>query len=344
MPERQTFEIAERPIGQGQACYVIAEIGINHGGDEGCCADLITAAAEAGADAAKLQTVTPDHSYHPDTESYALFKDSVLSDDALRRLMAHARAAGIALFSTPGDLAALALIGGVDMPALKISSGLLTNLPLIKAAAATGRPLILSTGMAHLAEVLAARDAASGAGAQALAFLHCTSLYPAPPEQLNLRAMATLREATGCVVGYSDHHDGDAACVAAVAAGAALIEKHVTLDATTPGADHAISLEPAAFAAMVKRVRELETMLGSDAKVPTPDEEPLREARHRRLVAARTMQAGERIAADDLYLMRLPAETAAMPAAELDAVVGHRTSRPVARLEGITVDMLTGDD
>lgn len=344
MPERPTFEIAGRSIGPGHPCYVIAEIGINHGGDEGRCTDLIAAAAEAGADAAKLQTVTPDHSYHPDTESYALFKDSVLSEDALRRLMERARAAGIALFSTPGDLAALALIVRVGMPALKISSGLLTNLPLIAAAAATGRPLILSTGMAHLAEVLAARDAAVGAGAEALAFLQCTSLYPAPSTQLNLRAIATLRAATGCSVGFSDHHDGDMACLAAVAAGAALIEKHVTLNATAPGGDHAISLEPAAFAAMVTRVREVETMLGSDAKAPTPEEEPLRGARHRRLVAARALQAGERIAADDLHLMRLPSETAAMRAAELDAVVGHRTSRPVARLEGITADLLAADD
>ena len=218
------------------------------------------------------------------------------------------------------------------MPAIKISSGLLTNLPLIRAAAETGRPLILSTGMARLDEVTEAVAAARAAGCAALAVLQCTSLYPAPAASLNLRAMATLAAATRGPVGYSDHHPGGLASVVAVVAGACLIEKHFTLDATAPGADHAISLEPDAFAAMVRDIRAVETMLGSAEKAPVSAEATLREGRHRRLVAARDLGAGAVLAAGDLYLMRLPADRAALPAKQLPDVIGRRLSRAAPRL------------
>lgn len=337
-----SFSIAGRQIGQGQPCFIIAEIGINHGGDERLCAAMISAAAKAGADAVKLQTVTPEESYHPSTESYRLFSNSLLGRAALRRLMAHAQAMGVALFSTPGDFSALALISEVDMPAIKISSGLLTNLPLIRAAAQTGKPLVISTGMAYLAEVVEAISTAREAGCDAIAVLQCTSLYPAPSTRLNLRAMRTLGDAVGAPVGYSDHHDGALASIAAVAAGACLIEKHFTLDAMAAGADHAISLEPEAFAAMVRDIRLIEAMLGDPSKVPTPEEALLRESRHRRLVAARDIGAGETIRATDLYLMRLPAEQPALQAKRFDEVIGRRTTCAVPRLSGLLADMVEG--
>lgn len=337
-----SFAIAERRIGPGLPCFVIAEVGINHGGNEARCAEMIDAAAVAGADAVKLQTVTAEESYHPDTESYRLFRAASLSEAALRRLMQRARGANVVLFSTPGDFTALALVCAVGMPAIKISSGLLTNVPLIRAAAATGRPLILSTGMARLGEVVDAVNAARDARCSSLAVLQCTSLYPAPSADINLRAMGELAEATAAPVGYSDHHPGALASVAAVAAGACVIEKHFTLDATLPGADHSISLEPADFAAMVRDIRTVEAMLGRREKVPAAAEEKLRDGRHRRLAAARAIGKGEVLRAEDVLLMRLPAERAALPAQRFEHVVGRKAAKPMAKLSGITADMVEG--
>jgi len=336
------FTIDGRGIGDGHPTWIIAEVGINHGGDEKRCAEMIDAAAEAGADAVKLQTVNPDVSYHPETESYRVFKNSVLAEASLLRLAERARNVGVTLFSTPGDHLALDLMSSVGMPAVKISSGLLTNLPLIKSAAETGLPLIMSTGMAFEKEVDAAVSSASRAGGGDIALLQCTSLYPAPSQSLNLRAMETLKNRFGVPVGYSDHHDGGLACVAAVAMGAALIEKHFTLDQGVPGADHRISLEPDAFARMVAEIRMVERMFGSSEKEPDAAEIPVRDGRHRRLVAARNINAGEILGAKDLLLMRLPSEQPALPAFRLDEVLGQRTVRSVSRFSGLTAEMVEG--
>lgn len=338
----RTFRIEGRAIGDGAGVFIIAEVGINHNGSETEAARLIDEAAAAGADAVKLQTVTPEESYHPDTESYRLFSGSGLSRDELQRLQKHARKAGIILFSTPGDPTALRLLRDLDMPAIKISSGLMTNLPLIRLAAASGKPLIVSAGMAQLDEIVAAVKVARDAGCRELALLQCTSLYPAPAETLNLRAMDALRGLCDGPVGYSDHHPGHLACVAAVAGGATIIEKHFTLDASVPGADHAISIEPREFAEMVKAIRAVEAMLGSRDKAPVEAELALRAGRHRRLVAARDVRAGETIAAADLYLMRLPGDRDGLPASRLDDVVGRKTKRGIARLSGVTADMIEG--
>jgi len=337
LPPRE-ISVAGRKIGGTHPCFVIAEIGVNHGGDEALCAAMIEEAAHAGADAVKLQTVTPEESYHPETESYAIFAASVLPEGAQERLVGCAKEAGVVLFSTPGDLSALARLEAAGVPAIKISSGLLTNVPLIRAAAETGKPLILSTGMAQMSEVETAVEAACESGCQAFAILQCTSLYPAPASSLNLRAMDALRQSFGVPVGYSDHHEGALACIAAVAAGASLIEKHFTLDCSAPGADHAISLEPDEFAAMSRDIRAVEAMLGSSAKAPVEAELPLREARHRRLVAARDLAAGEVIHSGDVFLMRLPADRPALPAGWLDRVLGRKVRQPVARLAGLTED------
>lgn len=330
--------IAGRPIGGSAPTFIIAEIGVNHGGDEAQCAALIDAAAATGADAIKLQTVTPAESYHPRTESYRIFSQTELPPDALPRLMARAAERDVVLFSTPGDFDALAMLLAANVPAIKISSGLLTNTPLIARAAATGKPLILSTGMAHMSEIEAAVTTARDAGAGGLALLQCTSLYPAPPATLNLAAMATLAAEFHVPVGYSDHCDGALACIAAVAAGAKLIEKHFTMDASQPGADHHISLEPGPFAAMVREIRNVEAMLGSAQKAPTADEAPLRSGRHRRLAARRDIAVGETLAPQDIALMRLLPEAPGLEARNLDHVLGRRTVRPIACHAGIVAE------
>jgi sialic acid synthase SpsE len=336
------FKIADLTVGAGAPCFVIAEIGINHGGDERLCADMIQAAARAGADAVKLQTVTPDESYHPDTESYRTFKGATLSRAANERMIGAAREAGIILFSTPGDPTALRMLLDLDVPAIKISSGLLTNLPLIELGAASGKPLIMSTGMAREDEVAEAVTAAREAGCRDMALLQCTSLYPAPAGTLNLNAMTALARIGNCPVGYSDHHPGHLAVLASVAGGAKLIEKHFSLDVSVPGADHAISIEPAEFGRMVADIRNVEAMLGSSEKAPVEAELALRDGRHRRLVSARDLAAGTSLSAGDLLLMRLPANQQALPAKQFRDVIGKRTRRAISRLTGLTADAIEG--
>lgn len=336
------ISIAGRAIGKGAPCFVIAEVGINHGGDEVLCAEMIDEAAKSGADAIKLQTVTAEESYHPDIDSYRVFKDAALSRDANIRMMEKAAKAGVILFSTPGDPTALQLLFDIGVPAIKISSGLLTNLPLIEMSAAGGKPLILSTGMARAEEVADAVRAARVGGCCEMAILQCTSLYPAPASALNLNAMAALARIGDCPVGYSDHHTGHLAVLAAVAGGAKVIEKHFTFDASKPGADHAISIEPDEFAQMMRSIREIEAMLGSSEKAPVEAESKLRDGRHRRLVSARDLPAGASIGSGDIFLMRLPADREALPASRLRDVLGKRTRSAIPRLSGLTAAAIEG--
>lgn len=343
MPSDKCMTINGRPIGTGHSTYIIAEIGINHNGSEALCAEMITAAAASGADAVKLQTVCAEESYHPASESYEVFRHASLSEDEMIRLSSHARSCRIDFFSTPGEPRSLRSLLKLRMPAIKISSGLLTNLPLIEEAAASGSPLILSTGMAHMTEVAEAVDTARRAGATDIAVLQCTSLYPAPPETLNLAAMNTMRDELSVVVGYSDHCAGRLACIAAVAAGASLIEKHFSTTPDALGADHAISIGAAEFSAMVSEIRCAEAMLGQPKKTPSAAELELRDGRHRRLVAACDMEAGHRISADDLYLMRLPPDRDALPARDIKKVVGRKLTTAVTRLTGITADIVDSE-
>ncbi|GGE35117.1 N-acetylneuraminate synthase [Agaricicola taiwanensis] len=323
--------IAGRRIGAGEPAFVIAEVGINHGGSEEVAAQMIRAAAQAGADAVKLQTVDADESYAPGTASYAEFKGKELTLEAHVRLKALADSLGLILFTTPADPPSLQLSIAAGFPAIKISSGLSTNLPLIRRCAATRAPLILSTGMAEIADIDAALAAIEEGGGREVAILQCTSLYPAPAEVLNLTAMAALAERYARPVGYSDHHDGTLAVLAAVALGASVIEKHFTLDRTTPGADHALSLEPEPFARMVADIRAVEAMRGDGVKRPTEEEQRLKAQRHRCLTARRHLKAGHVLDEDDIGLMRpLPGQAGLAPAA-FDATVGRRLARDVAR-------------
>jgi len=336
------IRIAGRPIGPGHHAFIIAEVGINHGGDEALAARMIDAAAEAGADAVKFQTVDVAESYMPGTASHEAFQGKDLPVDALRRLVTRAQARGIVLFSTPGDAKSLGKMVEAGMPAVKISSGLMTNLPLIGAAAATGLPLVISTGMAHLDEVQEAVAAARQAGGREIVLLHCTSLYPAPAGTLNLSAMATLAEATGCPVGYSDHFDGALACLTAVARGACMIEKHFTFDRTQAGADHHISATPDEFAALVRDIRMIEAMHGDGVKRPTPAEERLRDGRHRVLVSRDVIAAGTILTPAMFRLMRPLPGTAALPAKQLDAVCGRPAKRSIAAGTPVTAADIEG--
>lgn len=325
------FAIADRIIGDGSPCFVIAEIGINHGGSVELAVEMLRSARRAGADAAKFQTVDVDESYVPGTASYREFKDKALDLESYRKLVAIGQEVGIVVFTTPADPPGLELARACGMPAFKVSSSMLASTQMIEAMGRTGLPIIMSTGMGNEREVDRAVAAVRNVGRSPIALLQCTSLYPAPAETLNLSAMATLRARYGCPVGYSDHHLGDLAVTTAVGMGASVIEKHFSLDRSAPGADHALSLEPADFAEMVKRIRMVEAMKGDGVKRATAEEERLKLERHRCLIARRDIRAGQTFSADDICMKRpLPGQVG-LPPDRLDSVLGKRSAVAIAQ-------------
>ncbi|HET7292536.1 MAG TPA: N-acetylneuraminate synthase family protein [Vicinamibacteria bacterium] len=283
---KAAFEIAGRRVGHGQPCYVIAEAGVNHNCDVQLGYKLVETAAAAGADAIKFQSYTaskiatrvaPRYWFEPQdpqgTQWDTFAKLDKLSDRDFKALLGHARQVGITAFSTPFDDEAVDFLKALDVPAFKIASADLTCHPLLDRAARVGKPMILSTGTATLAEVEEALEVCRRAGNEEVVLLHCTLKYPCPPEGINLRMMEHLMRAFPEVpVGLSDHSLGISVPQAAVALGACVIEKHYTIDKTLPGSpDHHLSVDPPEMKAMLAGIRTVEKALGKARK----DVEPL---------------------------------------------------------------------
>lgn len=271
------IEISGRKIGPGQPVYIVAEMSANHGRDFNQAAAIVRAARDAGADAVKTQTYTPDTlTLRADTDLfrisggtpwdgrnlYDLYSEACMPWEWQPKLKALAEELGLGFFSTAFDCTAVDFLEGMNVPAHKAASFELVDIPLIEKMARTGKPLFLSTGMATMEEIAEAVQAARNAGAAEIALLKCTSAYPAPPEEMNLRAIAHLAEVFQVPVGLSDHSLGIAVPVAAAALGACIVEKHLTLSRSIPGPDDAFSLEPHEFKAMVESIRTCEKALG----------------------------------------------------------------------------------
>jgi len=343
--------IAGRQVGGDAPPLVVAEAGVNHNGDPALALALVDAAADAGADAVKFQAFAADSLASADAPQAAYQRERApaatqlemlrvleLSPAAWRAIRDRAVERGIAFFASPFDAGSLRLLLDLDVPAIKVGSGDLTNLPLLRAVAAAGRPVVLSTGMATLDEVEAAVAALRAAGDPPLVLLHCTSAYPAPAEAANLSAMSTLRAAFDVPVGYSDHTLGIATSIAAAALGAALVEKHLTVDRSLPGPDHAASIEPAELAALVDGVRIAHAAIGDGIKRPAAVEGELTRLARRSLVAARDLAAGATISAADLDARR-PAD--GISPMRLDEVIGRRAARELPaghRLTAVDLD------
>ncbi len=310
--------VDNRTLGPGSPAYVIAELSANHNQDFDQAVQLIRAAKDAGADAIKLQTYTPDTiTIDCDNEYfrvgggtlwdgrtlYDLYGEAYTPWEWQPKLKAIANDLGLDLFSTPFDFTAVDFLEEMGVPAYKIASFELVDLPLIRRVAQTGKPLIMSTGMATLAEIDEAVSAARQAGAAQIALLKCNSGYPAPPEEMNLRTIPHLAEAFGVPVGLSDHTLGIAVPVAAVALGACIIEKHFTLSRAVPGPDSAFSLEPYEFKAMVDAVRVAEKALGRVAYDVAPHEAASRVFR-RSLFVVKDMQAGDVFSEENVRSIR----------------------------------------
>ena len=325
------------PIGEGHPVAVIAEIGVNHEGDAAICARMIEAAAGAGAHFAKLQIIDAEKNYAPGTASHQIFSRAWLAPEDVAGLFRYAREIGIEIFATTGDPDTLAWVDRLEPAGHKISSGLLTHLPLIAMAARTGRPLMMSAGMAEDADVDAAIAAARGASGVVL--LHCTSIYPAPIDQLNLKAIRRLADRYTVPVGYSDHTLGIEVPALAVAAGAVAIEKHFTLDSSREGFDHAISLESKGFADMTASLRRVTAALGQATKRLSDAERWSARINHRYIVAARDLPKGHRVADTDIAFLRLRPDAAhGLEPRNIDQIIGQRLRVPLKRFAAVTAD------
>ena len=294
--------------------FIIAEAGVNHNGSVELAMKLVDVAARAGADAVKFQTFksVKEISRHAEKAEYQKSTTGTeesflemaikleLDEDAHRQLMARAREQHIMFLSSPFETDSIDFLHALGLPLMKVSSGQVTNLPFLRHVGALGTEIILSTGMATLAEVETAVEVlvAAGTRREAISILHCTTAYPTPFADVNLRAMVTMREALGVPTGYSDHTLGIEVPVAAVALGATIIEKHFTLDRGMEGPDHSASLEPDELAAMVRAIRNIETALGDGVKRPARSEGANTPLARRSIVAARAIRKGEVLTAD----------------------------------------------
>jgi N,N'-diacetyllegionaminate synthase len=322
---------------------IIAEAGVNHNGDLAVARELIKVAATAGADRIKFQTFNADRlvttcavkapyqvrNSGGDESQHAMLRRLELSRDMHVELIARCKACGIQFFSTGFDLESIDLLAELGASDFKIPSGEITNLPYLRRIGGYKKPVILSTGMSSLGEIEAALTALehSGTPHNQVTVLHCTTEYPTPMAEVNLRAMLTIRDAFGVAVGYSDHTPGIEVAVAAVALGASVIEKHFTLDRNLPGPDHKASIEPSELRAMVSAIRNIEQALGSGIKQASQGEAKNKPISRKSLVAARAIRAGEAFTEANLTAKRPGTGLSPM---RWDEVLGRKAPRDFA--------------
>jgi N-acetylneuraminate synthase len=338
--QTKSFLVGDRPVGPGEPVFIIAEAGVNHNGDVNLAKKLVNVAEEAGADAVKFQTFRAHevasqiaglakYQRRPGTgqiKMVDMLKKLELSDDAHHVLWNHAKKRGILPLSSPYSVSSAELLARLNMAAYKIPSGEITNVELLRFIAKQGRPVILSTGMAVIDEIeTAVRILKAGVGSK-IALLHCVSSYHTPYENANIRAIETLKNRFNLPVGYSDHTMGVEVAVAAVALGACVIEKHITLDRGLPGPDHKVSLMPDEFKQMIRMIRNVSVSMGSGEKKPQPVEKEALLLARRSLTAARNLKADDIIGPDDIVLKR---PGTGISAGLLDEFVGRKLLRDV---------------
>ncbi|MGQ0429829.1 MAG: pseudaminic acid synthase [Gammaproteobacteria bacterium] len=312
------MKIGNRKIGPGEPCYIVAELSANHGQRFEQAVALVQAMQVAGADAVKVQTYTADSLTIPSRRDpfvvkggtlwdgrtlYGLYEEAAMPWDWQPKLQSLAHELGMDFFSSPFDAAAVDFLEGLAIPAYKIASFELIDLPLLRRVAATGKPVVLSTGMAAVEEIDEALATLSAAGSGPVMLLKCTSAYPAPVDEMHLRTIPDMAQRFGVPIGLSDHTPGHTAAVVAVALGACLVEKHFTLSRAMPGPDAAFSMEPAEFREMVDAIRQAEQALGRVNYSVSAKEAASRKLR-RSLFIVRDVKAGERLTADNVRCIR----------------------------------------
>jgi N-acetylneuraminate synthase len=324
------MQVGNRTVGSGAPTLVVAEIGNNHDGSIRQAERLIEAAAEAGADAVKFQTHIADAEMLPSTPTPPHFDEPrfeftrrmelTLADHS--RLKDRAEELGLLFFSSPFSVAAVELLEQVGVPLYKVASGEVTNPPLLEAIAATGKPVMLSSGMSGEEDVARALETL-GEGTETI-LMQCTSAYPCPPDRVNLRAIPALAERFGRLTGLSDHTAGIVTSIAAVALGAVAIEKHFTLSTRLYGPDHHASLEPDGLRQLVEGIREVETALGTGEKERDASLDPVRATFEKSVVTATAIPAGATI---ELSMLTTKRPGNGIPALRLSELVGRQASR-----------------
>jgi len=335
------FSIQGRPVGASSPCFIIAEAGVNHNGDPAMAHRLVDAAADARADAVKFQTFDADALASADAPKAAyqaaltgagesqreMLRKLELPHEVHVALKRHAEERGLIMLSSPFEERSADFLETLGVPAFKVGSGEITNHPFLEYLAKKGRPLLVSTGMSELAEVEAAVAVIAAAGDPPLALFHCTSSYPAPDDAANLRALGTLQRRFDLCIGYSDHTLGTAIPWAAIAMGACLLEKHLTLDRGLPGPDHAASMDAAGFTDLVTGVRRIEAALGDGRKTMQACERDTQRVARKSLFAARDLRAGESLDAQAVVCRR---PGIGISPARLPALLGRRLQRAIA--------------
>ena len=335
----RTIPVGNLVVGDGQPCFVIAEIGLNHNGDTELASRLIDVAVEAGANAVKFQKRTvdtlaiasvldaPDARFPAFGGTYRQIREHLEFDEAeYTSLARYCAERGILFFATPFDEQAADFLERLDPPAYKVASHSVTNLPFLQHVAEFGRPVIMSSGMCTLDELDEAVAIFQGRRTP-IALMHCVSAYPTPPEQSNLRMMDTLRERYMVPVGYSGHEIGDLPTLAAVARGAALVERHVTADRTLVGFDHKLSLEPGELRRMIGAIRLIEQTIGAGDKAVSETEMVTRRKYHVSIVAAGDIPAGS-VITERMLTLKNPGT--GLPARRMGEIVGRRAKTPIA--------------
>jgi len=347
----RVIRIGDKEVGNDRPVMIVAEAGVNHNGKVDLAKKLVDAAKDAGADAVKFQTFAaekvisrsaPKASYQLDlnnrTETQLeMVKKLQLPQEAFSEIATYAEQENIIFFSTPFDEDSADLLERLSVPVFKISSGDLNHLPFLTYVASKGRPMIVSTGMSTLEDVRSAVETIKLCGNENIILTHCVSSYPAPIKDANLRAINTLQSVFDVPIGYSDHTLGFEVAMCAVALGACLIEKHLTLDKSLPGPDHKASLDPPEFARMAKAIRLVEQALGSYTKAPTESELDVMRVARRSIVASRDIAEGEIITREKIDFKR-PAT--GLPPFSLSAVLGRRAKRDIGADNAIKADDL----
>lgn len=347
-----SFEIQNRAIGPGHPTYIIAELSANHNQDFDQAVRIIHAAKDAGVDAIKLQTYTPDtitidsdrDEFHiqktiwEGRKLYDLYREAYTPWEWQPRLKEVANDLGLTLFSSPFDHTAVDFLEEMDVPAYKVASFEVVDIPLLRKIAATGKPVIMSTGMANLSEIDEAVRTLRAAGTTQLALLKCTSAYPSLPEDMNLRTIPHLAAAFQVPTGLSDHTMGIAVPVAAATLGATIIEKHITLSRDIPGPDSAFSLEPHEFKQLVEAVRLAEKALGNVHYMPTEKEEASSIFR-RSLFVVKDIQAGDVFTPEHVRSIR-PAH--GLHTRYFDEVIGKVAACDISRGTPLSWDLVGG--
>lgn len=329
------------------AVYIIAEAGVNHNGSFALACKLVDAAKAAGADCIKFQTFKAENlvsrtakkaEYQKKTTGDSLQQDMLkkleLSFDEFLRLKKYCEQVGICFLSTPFDFDSIAFLNSIDMPFWKVPSGEVTNLPYLLELAKTGKPVVMSTGMCNMKEIQEAIHVLKTNGTKDIKLLHCNTEYPTPFEDVNLKAMETMRQEFGLEVGYSDHTKGIEVPIAAVALGATIIEKHFTLDRNMEGPDHKASLEPEELAAMVSAIRNIEKSLGTGIKEPSLSEKKNIAVARKSIVAKTKIIAGEVFTEENITVKRPGTGTSPMKWFE---VIGTKAVRDFNEDELITL-------